>query len=64
MNINNIQTENNDAQCCVDYCRTTHNVAGQEVINNYRCNQQAFSASDLWKLQKDKKEFAIRTNTL
>ncbi len=60
MNILNNQTENNDAQCCVDYCRTTYNVAGGEVVNNYRCNQQPFSASDLWELRKNKREFTIR----
>ena len=49
MNTSHLQTENENAQCCVDYCSTTYNVTGQEVVNNYRCSQQRFSTANLWK---------------
>jgi hypothetical protein len=32
------------------YCTKTFVVDGQMIINNYKCNQQTFTASDLWKL--------------
>ncbi|MCZ2460751.1 MAG: hypothetical protein LC128_14120 [Chitinophagales bacterium] len=55
MNISNNQTENNAVQCCIDYCRTIHNAGGHEVVNNYRCKQQLFSTSDLWRIRKNKR---------
>jgi len=62
MNTSHLQTENENAQCCVNYCSTTYNVTGQEVVNNYRCSQQRFSTANLWKLRNNKREFTIRTN--
>jgi len=62
MNINKNLTDGSDAQCCVEYCTTTYNVTGQEVVNNYRCNQPSFSTSDLWRLRKNKTETRISTN--
>ena len=62
MNINNNETVNNETQCCIDSCKTTFSVSGQEVINNYKCNQQSFSTSDLWRIRKNKKEVSIRTS--
>ncbi len=64
MNISNNQTENNAVQCCIDYCRTIHNAGGHEVVNNYRCKQQLFSTSDLWRIRKNKREITIRTKFL
>ena len=64
MNINNNQTENNAAQCCVDYCRTSFDVEGQEVVNNYKCNQKQFSTSDMWNIQRNIKQSAIRSSAL
>ena len=48
-------------QCFVNYCKTSYNVAGREVENNYKCNQQAFSASDMWRISRNKKPVSIRT---
>jgi hypothetical protein len=31
----NNQTKNSEAQCCVDYCETTFEVSGQQVVNSY-----------------------------
>ncbi|HJW15508.1 MAG TPA: hypothetical protein VJ499_00215 [Flavisolibacter sp.] len=62
MNINNKQTAQNEPQCCIDYCRTIINMSGQEVVNNYKCDQQPFSTSDLWRIRRKKKEVSIRTS--
>jgi hypothetical protein len=61
MNTNNNQTVQNDGQCCIDYCKTSFNVSGQEVVNNYKCNQRQFSASDMWSIQKQRRQFAVST---
>lgn len=50
MNTNNNQTENNAAECSIDYCKTSFNVAGQEVINTYKCDQPAFSNANMWNI--------------
>lgn len=34
MNVNNDQTVTNNAQCCVDFCKTSFKVADQEVVNS------------------------------
>jgi hypothetical protein len=60
MNNNNSFTENHDAQCGIDYCSTTYQVDGREVINNYRCNRKPFSATDLWRLRKMRRDFTTR----
>jgi hypothetical protein len=62
MNTDVIQKENNEAQCCQDYCQMTYNVADQQVVNNYKCNQQRFSYSDLWSIRRKARQFSIRTN--
>ena len=55
MNINDNQTET------FDYCTISYRVEGQEVVNNYKCNQHLFSTSDLWRIRRSKKEFTINT---
>lgn len=64
MNIYNNQPANNETQCCIDYCQTSFYVAGQEVVNNYKCNQRQFSASDMWNIQKNIKQTNIRNSVL
>jgi hypothetical protein len=61
MNIYSNQTAQNEPQCCIDYCRTSFNVSGQELVNNYKCDRQPFSTSDLWRIRRKKKEVSIRT---
>lgn len=53
----NIQTKNSEAQCCVDYCETTFEGSGQQVVNSYKCNQKHFSASDMWNIQRNKRDY-------
>jgi hypothetical protein len=62
MSTNTIQKETNETPCCFDYCRMTYNVAGQEVVNNYKCDQSFFSIYDLWRIRKKARQFSIRTN--
>ena len=50
----------NEAQCCVDYCKTSFNAAGNEVVNAYKCGQKSLSSSDIWHIQKNRKDPAIR----
>jgi hypothetical protein len=61
MGSDNLQTGNNGSNCCVDDCKETFTVAGQQVVNNFKCNQKQFSVSDLWYIQKNKRELSIRT---
>jgi len=60
--MNKGHSENYEAACCINYCSRTHLVAGQEVVNNFRCHQAPFSTTDLWRLRKNKKETTIRIN--
>ena len=61
MNIKNNQTVQNEKECCIDYCKTSFNVSGQEVVNHIKCDQQPFTASDLWSIQKQRRQFTINT---
>lgn len=55
------QMQGNEPQCCVDYCETNFQVSGQEVVNVYKCNQKRFSIANLWRIQKNKREFVRRS---
>ena len=62
MNIANHQAQSNATQDRIDYCQKTVTISGQEEVNNYRCNQRTFSASDLWRITRNKRDLSIRTN--
>lgn len=64
MDINSKQSPTSEAGCCAAYCSTTYQVAGQEVVNNYKCNQPHFSAYDLWQIRRQRRTFALPTGTL
>lgn len=55
------ESQPGDSQCCVDHCQTTFQGAEQEVVNNYKCNQKRFSISNMWRIQKNKREFVRRS---
>ena len=59
MNTSIIQRKKEDAQFGVDYCKRTFNASGQLVINSYKCNQKQFSASDMWSIQKQRRQITI-----
>lgn len=61
MNIDNDQTRQNEATCCVDYCKTSYKAEGGEVVNYYKCNQRPFSTSDMWGILKQRKQFPVNT---
>lgn len=58
MNYNN-QTEMND-KCCPTSCSKNFEAAGQQIVNNYRCGEKKFSTSDMWAIQKNRKEIFRR----
>jgi len=60
MNNNLNEQSINESQCCVDYCATSFNVDGTEVVNRYPCNQKQFSPADLWNIQKNRRNFSIK----
>lgn len=62
-NLNN-QLLNSESNCCIDVCKTSFNIDGEEVVNTYKCNQKVFSNADLWKIQKTKRQFTIGTNII
>lgn len=60
MNNYDNQAVNNGTQCFTNYCQTSYAVSGQEVVNNYKCDQQPFSLSDMWNISRSKKAVGIR----
>jgi hypothetical protein len=54
-----IQTKNNDVQYAAGYCKQTFHTSGEPVVNSYKCNQKQFSASDMWSIQKHRRQIAI-----
>lgn len=54
------QPVNAGTQCFVNYCKTSYNVEGQEVENKYKCHQQNFTSSDMWRITRSKKAVGIR----
>ncbi len=58
------QPVNTGTQCFVNYCKTSYDVSGQQVENNYKCHQQSFSTSDMWQISRSKKPVSLRTRTL
>ena len=64
MKTTNNQNQGTESQCCVDYCKTSFHVEGQEVVNNYKCDQRHFSIADMWNIQKKRKQTEIRSAAL
>jgi hypothetical protein len=60
--MNNDQTGTTEAKCCIDFCSINFEVSGEQVPNNYKCNEKDFSSADLWKIQKSRREFTRRTS--
>lgn len=62
MSINNEQNQN--AQCCVDYCANTFDNGDQTIINSYKCNSKKISSADVWNVQKKRKGVSLRNHGL
>lgn len=60
--MNNDQTETMESTSGVDFCSTSFEVGGQQLINNYKCNEKKLSSPDLWNIQKSRREFTRRTS--
>ena len=59
MNTSIIQRKKEDAHFGVDYCKRTFNASGQQVVNSYKCNQEKLTTSDIWNIQKQKRQITI-----
>lgn len=59
MNFNYNQTELNN-ECCADVCNKTFHVEEREIVNTYKCTKRKLSASEIWNIQKNKKEIFRR----
>ena len=55
MNSTKSQSNERAAQCCIDYCITPFEVAGEAFVNTYRCGQRTLSVADVWNIQKNRK---------
>ena len=62
MNIKETNPKNEENQDFIDLCTTTFSASGEEIVNTYKCNQKQFSPSDIWNIQKQKRQFAIGSN--
>jgi hypothetical protein len=60
--MNNDQTGTMESKSGIDFCSDNFEVAGQRVVNNYKCNDKKFSSPDLWNIQKSRREFTRRTS--
>lgn len=59
---NNNQTETKNLKTGSEFCSTSFEAAGEQVVNNYKCNEKKLTASDLWHIQKGRREFTRRTS--
>jgi hypothetical protein len=59
MNASIIQTKKENAHFGVDYCKRTFNAPGHQVVNSYKCNQKQFSSSDMWSIQRQRRQITI-----
>jgi len=59
MNTGIIQTKNNEAQDANGHCQKTFSTSGEPVVNSYKCNQKQFSASDMWRIQKQRRQITV-----
>jgi hypothetical protein len=48
--------------CGVHYCQTVFSSGEKEIVNNYKCNQRAFSHIDQWRMKKLVKPTSVGSN--
>jgi hypothetical protein len=60
----NINTQDQNAQCCIDYCTTSFSYGEQRVVNTYKCDGKKLSHGDVWKIQRQRKEVTLNNNSL
>lgn len=58
---NNDQTNSNESKSEIDFCSTTYDT-GQQLVNNYKCNEKKISLPDLWNIEKRRRNFTRRTS--
>jgi hypothetical protein len=62
MNIN--KTQEQSAQCCVDYCSARFSDGEQTIVNSYKCDGKRLSPADVWYIQRQRKEVSLKNNSL
>lgn len=60
--MNNDQTETMESKSGTDFCSTNFEAAGQQLVNNFKCNEKKLTSTDLWNIQKSRREFTRRTS--
>jgi len=60
--MNNNQTETTEKKCCEESCTNTYAVNDRQVTNSYKCNQPKFSLTELWHIEKRRKQFMRRSS--
>jgi hypothetical protein len=64
MNSTSNLIETNEAKSFTGYCSKSFEIEDQTVVNSYKCNGKKLSTSDLWTIQKNKRQFSITTGLL
>lgn len=64
MNTNQFQAEHSHYHSDVIKCANIYNASGKEVVNYFNCNQNHFSAADMWRIERNRKPVAIRRNLI
>ena len=60
MNTNQFQANQSRVREDVIMCANIYNVEGSEVVNYFNCNQNHFSAADMWRIEKGRKAVEYR----
>ena len=61
MNTISDQTALNEEQCCIDSCTKTYVTEETTIVNAYKCDSKALVTSDVWNIQKQRRQQTIRS---
>jgi hypothetical protein len=59
---NNDQRETMESKSGIGFCSNSFEMPGQQLINNYKCNEKQLSSPGLWNIQKSRRDFTRRTS--
>ena len=57
----NSQQQEQTSACCADFCARYFETEEKTVVNQYKCNDRKLAISDLWRIQKERKRFQVKT---
>lgn len=58
---NSQQQEQLSSACCADFCARYFETEETTVVNQYKCNDRKLAVSDLWRIQKQRKQYQVNT---